>query len=176
MGARKRRGPGSAIDCSDDTDPCVEFISLPILCCALLDVQVPRDTEIYRRFRSRVLNLGSTWSFFLSTRASPGYKWRPFIESLWQFIKTERVEPTCYTLHTGSHTRLGSEVLTAVVMKSSIFWDTTTCSPLKVNRRFGATYGSLLHESFLLVSLLKPEVEGYIFLQNGLHSVISQKI
>jgi hypothetical protein len=31
----------------------------------------------------------------------------------------------------------GFEVLTAVVMKSSIFWDITMCSPLKVNRRFG---------------------------------------
>jgi hypothetical protein len=28
---------------------------------------------------------------------------------------------------------------TAVVMKSSIFWDITPCSPLKVNRRFGWT-------------------------------------
>jgi hypothetical protein len=34
---------------------------------------------------------------------------------------------------------VGSEVLTAVVMKSSIFWDTTPCSPLKANWRFGAT-------------------------------------
>jgi hypothetical protein len=31
----------------------------------------------------------------------------------------------------------GSEVLTAVVMKSSIFWDITPCSPLKVTGRFG---------------------------------------
>jgi hypothetical protein len=30
-------------------------------------------------------------------------------------------------------------VLTAVVMNSSIFWDTTSCSPLKLNRRFGGT-------------------------------------
>jgi hypothetical protein len=29
------------------------------------------------------------------------------------------------------------EVLTAVVMKSSIFWDVTPCSLLKVNQRFG---------------------------------------
>jgi hypothetical protein len=36
------------------------------------------------------------------------------------------------------HARL--EVLTAVVMKSNIFWDITPCSPLKVNRRFGGTY------------------------------------
>jgi hypothetical protein len=31
---------------------------------------------------------------------------------------------------------VGSEVLTAVVMKSYIFWDITPCSPLKVNLRF----------------------------------------
>jgi hypothetical protein len=31
---------------------------------------------------------------------------------------------------------VGFEVLTAVVMKSPIFWDITLCSPLKVNRRF----------------------------------------
>jgi hypothetical protein len=31
------------------------------------------------------------------------------------------------------------EVLTAVVMKSYIFWDTTPCSLLKVHRRFGRT-------------------------------------
>jgi hypothetical protein len=34
---------------------------------------------------------------------------------------------------------VGFEVLTAVVMNSSIFWDITPCSPLKVNRRFGGT-------------------------------------
>jgi hypothetical protein len=31
------------------------------------------------------------------------------------------------------------EVLTAVVLKSSFFWDITSCSPLKVNRHFGGT-------------------------------------
>jgi hypothetical protein len=31
----------------------------------------------------------------------------------------------------------GFEVLTAVVMKGSVFWDKTPCSPLKVKRRFG---------------------------------------
>jgi hypothetical protein len=34
---------------------------------------------------------------------------------------------------------VGFEVLTVVVMKSSVFWDITTCSPLKVNQRFGET-------------------------------------
>jgi hypothetical protein len=32
------------------------------------------------------------------------------------------------------------EVLTAVVMKSSVFWDITQCSPLEVSRRLGGTY------------------------------------
>jgi hypothetical protein len=35
---------------------------------------------------------------------------------------------------------VGFEVFTAVVMKSDIVWDITSCSPLKVNRRFGGTY------------------------------------
>jgi hypothetical protein len=34
---------------------------------------------------------------------------------------------------------IGFEVLTPVVMKSTIFWDMTPCSPLRVNRRFGGT-------------------------------------
>jgi hypothetical protein len=35
---------------------------------------------------------------------------------------------------------VGFQILTAVFMKSSIFWDITPCTPLKVNRRFGGTY------------------------------------
>jgi hypothetical protein len=35
---------------------------------------------------------------------------------------------------------VGFKVLTAVVMESTIFWDITPCSPLKVNGRFGGTY------------------------------------
>jgi hypothetical protein len=35
---------------------------------------------------------------------------------------------------------VGFGVLTAVIMKSSIFWDITSCSPLKVNARFGGTF------------------------------------
>jgi hypothetical protein len=36
--------------------------------------------------------------------------------------------------------------------KSSIFWDITHCSPLKVNRRFGGTYRLCLSPAFTLVS------------------------
>jgi hypothetical protein len=32
------------------------------------------------------------------------------------------------------------EVLTAVVVNNTIFWDITPCSPLRVDRRFGGTY------------------------------------
>jgi hypothetical protein len=35
---------------------------------------------------------------------------------------------------------VGFEVLTPVVMKSTIFWDMTPWSPLSVNRCFGLTY------------------------------------
>jgi hypothetical protein len=42
--------------------------------------------------------------------------------------------------NTNTSTSVGFEVLTAMVMKSTIFWDITPCSPLNVNRRFGGTY------------------------------------
>jgi hypothetical protein len=35
---------------------------------------------------------------------------------------------------------VGFEVLTEVVMKCSVFWDITPCSPLKVKQLFGGTY------------------------------------
>jgi hypothetical protein len=37
-------------------------------------------------------------------------------------------------------TVVGFGVFTAVVLKSTIFWDMTPCSPLSYNRRFGGTY------------------------------------
>jgi hypothetical protein len=43
------------------------------------------------------------------------------------------------------------EVLTAVVMKSTVFWDITPCGPLLVNRRFGGAELCLLL-AFTLVS------------------------
>jgi hypothetical protein len=46
---------------------------------------------------------------------------------------------------------VGFEVLTAVVMKSTIFWDITLCSPLSVNQRFGGTYRLHLHAASTLV-------------------------
>jgi hypothetical protein len=38
---------------------------------------------------------------------------------------------------------VGFEVLTAVIVKSTIFWDITPCTPLKINGRIRGTY--LLH-------------------------------
>jgi hypothetical protein len=35
---------------------------------------------------------------------------------------------------------VGFEAFTVAVMKSTIFWDITPCSPLSVNRRFRGTY------------------------------------
>jgi hypothetical protein len=49
---------------------------------------------------------------------------------------------------------VGFEVLTAMVMKSSIFWDIPPWSTLKVNRRFGGT--SRLHLQGRRISLTEP--------------------
>jgi hypothetical protein len=64
------------------------------------------------------------------------------------------------TDHTHAHTLraeyVGFEVLTAMVMKRTIFWGITPCSPLSVNRRFGGTYR--VKAGQLILSTLKMEV------------------
>jgi hypothetical protein len=47
----------------------------------------------------------------------------------------------------------GFEVITAVVVKSSVFWYITLCSPLKVNRRFRGFH--LLSRWFLAWLMLR---------------------
>jgi hypothetical protein len=44
-------------------------------------------------------------------------------------------------MHKAEILSVGVEVLTAVVMKGTVFWDITPFSPLKVNRQFGGTCG-----------------------------------
>jgi hypothetical protein len=74
---------------------------------------------------------------------------------------------------------VGLEVLTAVVMKSTTFWDIMPCSPLSVNRHFGGTYRLYLQgrknrlslpTAFTLVScsayFFDPEDWGDMFLRN----------
>jgi hypothetical protein len=75
------------------------------------------------------------------------------------------------------------EVLTAVVMKSSIFWDITPRSPFNVNRRFG---GTCLHLPGPSLSQVRNQPEAgsnhslrYVppkrrLTSNGLHGIISQ--
>jgi hypothetical protein len=38
------------------------------------------------------------------------------------------------------HHFVGYDALTAVVIKSTVVWHITPCTPLEVNRRFGGTY------------------------------------
>jgi hypothetical protein len=52
--------------------------------------------------------------------------------------------------------RQTTEVLTAVVMKSTIFWNITPCSPVSVNHRFGGTYCHLLARWFLSELNFRP--------------------
>jgi hypothetical protein len=83
---------------------------------------------------------------------------------------------------------VGFEVLTAVVMKSTMFCDITPCIPLRVNRRFGAKYhlnlqgqrisqagnksalqsllATCFYPGFLLGLRFDPEDGGDIFLRN----------
>jgi hypothetical protein len=68
---------------------------------------------------------------------------------------------------------VGFEVLTAVVVKSCIFWDVTPCSPLKLNRRFGGTCRLHLQGRRISQARNQREAGGKL---NGLHAVTSQKV
>jgi hypothetical protein len=88
---------------------------------------------------------------------------------------------------------VGFEVITAVVMKSSVFWDITPCGPLKVNRHFGGTFRLHLHgrrisqarnqheSKWQAERILRPWRRQHVppkrrLTFNRLHGVISQKI
>jgi hypothetical protein len=75
---------------------------------------------------------------------------------------------------------VGFEILTAVFMNSSISWDTTPRSPLKVNRRFGGTCRLHLQRRRISQARNQRESGGKQSLIsrlafNGIHGVISQK-
>jgi hypothetical protein len=61
-------------------------------------------------------------------------------------------------------------VKTHVLLKNSVFWDVTPCSPVKGKRRFGGTClrsaCSLLYAVFLFGLFFGPEDGGDIFFQN----------
>jgi hypothetical protein len=56
---------------------------------------------------------------------------------------------------------VGFEILTAVVIESTIFWDITPCSPLKVNR-----VANCFHAVSLLRLFFSPKDGGGVFLRN----------
>jgi hypothetical protein len=59
------------------------------------------------------------------------------------------------------------EVLTAVIRKIYIFWNTTPRGPLKVRLRFGGRSASyVIPAGFLLASFFEPEDGGEIYLQD----------
>jgi hypothetical protein len=60
-------------------------------------------------------------------------------------------------------TYVGFEVLTAVVMKNTVFWDITPCSRMKVR---AASRATSFHSCILLGSLLDPEDGGDVILRN----------
>jgi hypothetical protein len=65
---------------------------------------------------------------------------------------------------------VGFEVLTAVIMKSTIFWDITPCRPLSqptFRRKISiALIASCFHADFFLDLFFYPEDGGDMFLRN----------
>jgi hypothetical protein len=55
-------------------------------------------------------------------------------------LSPERVNSILQEATSQNKFDIGSEILKAVVMKASVFWDISPCGPLKINRRFGVTY------------------------------------
>jgi hypothetical protein len=60
------------------------------------------------------------------------------------------------------------EVLAAVVMKSTVVWDITPCSPLKVNLRFRGTYVPLKHWRYI-----PEDSTHFIGLPSSLHILLA---
>jgi hypothetical protein len=61
------------------------------------------------------------------------------IEKIMRFIRTGNSVVLILSL-------IGYEVLTKVAMKSSVFWDITPWSPVKINQCFGDTFDLHLHD------------------------------
>jgi hypothetical protein len=61
--------------------------------------------------------------------------------SVFYELKNAPYSLTCHReMFRTKYVDVGFEVFTAVVMKSTAFWDIMPCSPLSVNRRIGWTY------------------------------------
>jgi hypothetical protein len=96
------------------------------------------------------------------------YAFRSRSEYVVALIKAKRrydININCYIhgLRAGnSIADIGYDVLTAVVMKSYIFWDITPRSPLKVNQYFH----TICFARFLLGLFFNPECGGNMFLRN----------
>jgi hypothetical protein len=63
----------------------------------------------------------------------------------------------------------GSEVLIAVVVNSSIFWDITSCSPLKAKLIFNGLHGVISQNIELLFFLLRIEVPRAVTMESTVY-------
>jgi hypothetical protein len=68
-------------------------------------------------------------------------------------------------LHAGFYKHVGTH--TSIILKSTIFWDITPCSPMRVNRRFGE------HIAWRWRWYVPPKSWSTL---NRLHGIISQKM
>jgi hypothetical protein len=123
---------------------------------------------------TRALTLVSCSAYFLALKMEAIFS----SETLVTIQRTTRIYTTEYdTLHKYRCENLKSYKVYRI-LKSTVFWDITACSPLRVNRRFGGTFSlhfqgrrisralfaTYFHACFLLGLLFVPEYVGYIFL------------
>jgi hypothetical protein len=72
-----------------------------------------------------------------------------------------------YTLRSAADFCVGFEVLTAVAVGSSVFWDTTPCSPVKIMSKPSKKPACCLrYAGFLLILVFGPEGGGDMLLRN----------
>jgi hypothetical protein len=148
------------------------------LCLNILKCFIIRDCR-----RSVFLNRRTAARYRAMASITPG---RRLIKKIYRAAVSQRLRTTAvdhYITIPKLLDSVGFEILTAVVMKSSTFWDITLCSSLKVDRRFGETcdlhlqYRRISHarnqhqvrrnSCWLLLGLFfDPENRGDMFLQN----------
>jgi hypothetical protein len=110
---------------------------------------LPRDPELWHDNGEFTIPYNPLPSTHFLVHHSPS----PFHSQLLQLEQSRRkkTKESRYEYYT-----VGFQVLTAVFMKCSAFWNIIPCSPLKVNWRFGRTYHLHLQKSTRCSKLSLP--------------------
>jgi hypothetical protein len=99
------------------------------------------EEHIASIFRVEEIGSAKPTSKHLATCKLEGM-WKDYLRYWsWHLSGLNKGNRTSHTLAIPNKLRnVGFQTLTAVIMKSTIFWDITPCSPLKVKGRFRGAY------------------------------------